>query len=609
MKIKIVFGIIAIAFTALFPFMDDLENWSIDQRFIIRGIRKPSDNIIIIGIDGETMEWAKRPFFTFLPIFAELIDSLIKASAKTVFFDISYDTIPDEVIREHVSEVFQKCNSSIESRLLKSLGFALPFRQSLIKSVKSSLRVILGYAYQEARKLKLDRTFISIIPESQLGFLNVEPDSDHRIRRSILMTSDSATNKAYFSSDLSIALNSNSNLSVDSERKIQLSGKPLSGVSETKSAHINYYGTQETFKKISLKDSIIAARENPDEFKRIFAGKIVLLGIWLIEDMKIAPGFGYMPGIEIHANIIENINTDNFLRKPFEISKYKLLLMLLLIYFLLFGFLSTAVASVAHFILAVSWTLASVFLFSNSFLLLWATPCIFFGFSGTINLTYRWIEISREKNRIRNLFGKYVNEKILETLLSYPPDSIIHGQKREVGIMFADIRGFTNYSENRDPEEVVVFLNRYFKIMTDIIYENGGLVDKYLGDGLIAVFNAPVESEFYVESMVDASLKIRKKLSEAFPLKVGIAMNSGIAIMGNIGSEKRLEYTVIGDVVNSTSRLEALNKEYNTDIIATEIIKDSSDKKYQWEFIEEKQIRGKEIPIKIYKLANVQKNS
>ncbi|MBF0545444.1 MAG: adenylate/guanylate cyclase domain-containing protein [Candidatus Riflebacteria bacterium] len=617
MKKVFLLAIFILILVIFLPFKDDLENWSIDQRFLFRGTHRPLENMVIIGIDGPTMAWAKRPFFTFLPLFGELIDALGTASTSSVFFDISYDTIPDEVIRNHVSETFQKLNSTIEPRLLKSLGFALPFRQALIKSLSTGLKVILGFAYQTGRELKIEKSLLSILPESQIGFLNVEPDRDHVIRRYNLFATSPDSEKLVPSVDLAISAqflkSSNTSekmIDFNPSTGLSLAGKKIAGLFEHRSGLINYAGPQGTYPMISLKESLLMFRNQPENFRSFFSGKTVLVGIWLIEDIKMIPGFGYIPGVEIHANVVENILRNNFLTPPFPSEKNLILFLAFLLFLPVSYFFKLEFRAVFFLALSIVWTLLSFFLFKKSILVTWSNPFCFFLLAGVINSLLKWYETHKEKSRIRSLFGKYVSEKALEALLELPFEKFGIGEKREVGIMFLDIRSFTSFSETREPEEVVDFLNRFFQVVTEIIYLNGGMVDKYLGDGMMVLFNVPFSEKNFISAMVNTALSIRKEIGTFsqlnpkwnFSLKVGIAINSGIGIVGNIGTEKRLEYTVIGDVVNVTSRIEPLNKEYGTDILATEAVISPTSEEFIWEFVEEKILRGKEKPVKLFKL-------
>ncbi|HNV68695.1 MAG TPA: adenylate/guanylate cyclase domain-containing protein, partial [Candidatus Ozemobacteraceae bacterium] len=221
-----------------------------------------------------------------------------------------------------------------------------------------------------------------------------------------------------------------------------------------------------------------------------------------------------------------------------------------------------------------------------------------------------YLHTEGERRFIRQLFGRYVNDKVIDAIMLLPRDDVLKGHRQHVCVLFIDIRGFTTYSESRPPNQIVDFLNRYFESLTEIIMRHNGVVDKFLGDGLMAFFNAPIPRPSFLEDAVAAVLEIRETLAarkirttdDAFDLKVGMALHTGDAVIGNIGSERKMEFTAIGDTVNTTSRLESLNKDYGTDIIVSDSVVIGTNKTYEWKFLADHQIRGKERPVPIYTL-------
>ena len=174
-------------------------------------------------------------------------------------------------------------------------------------------------------------------------------------------------------------------------------------------------------------------------------------------------------------------------------------------------------------------------------------------------------------------------------------------------MMFFDIRNFTSFSENKDPVEVVNYLNCLFDFIIDIINKNNGIVNKFLGDGFMAVFGAPISGEDDVKNAIQSSFEILERIQletikgNIPSTKVGIGLHAGKAVTGNVGSASRKEYTIIGDVVNLASRIEQLNKKYATQILVSEDVWNLYDEK-RGEFIDEVDIRGREEKVRIYKL-------
>ncbi len=190
------------------------------------------------------------------------------------------------------------------------------------------------------------------------------------------------------------------------------------------------------------------------------------------------------------------------------------------------------------------------------------------------------IKSREEKNKIASIFGQHVSPAVMEKLMAQNTEMI--GEMRHVCVMFLDIRDFTSFSQDREPEAVVEFLNQLFDFMIDIVNTRHGVINKFLGDGFMAVFGAPVSGGEDVRDAIRASIDIVKHLENEvisgriIPTKIGIGLHSGDAITGNVGSKVRREYTVIGDVVNLASRIEQLNKQFHSSILVSDSVINSA---------------------------------
>lgn len=185
----------------------------------------------------------------------------------------------------------------------------------------------------------------------------------------------------------------------------------------------------------------------------------------------------------------------------------------------------------------------------------------------------------KERETVKSAFASYVSHQVVDTILRTGVTPILHGERRRVTVLFCDIKGFTSMSERLKPETVVEILNSYFEKVVDIIFKYQGTLDKFMGDGLMAIFGAPAEDPFQEEHAIRAALEMKavlRDLSDQFlkqhdlTFGIGIGINSGIAIVGNIGSSKRMDYTAIGDTVNLAARLESKTRELNADILISE---------------------------------------
>lgn len=219
----------------------------------------------------------------------------------------------------------------------------------------------------------------------------------------------------------------------------------------------------------------------------------------------------------------------------------------------------------------------------------------------------------REREKIKSLFGQYLTREISDEILNGHVD--LGGELYDATILFADIRNFTSISEKMNPREVVDFLNSYLSGMIDVIIENNGIIDKFMGDGILAVFGVPVSTEDHAESGIKAALAMNEKLrllnqerskEGLFPIKIGIGVHSGPVIGGNLGNNNKLEYTVIGDTVNVASRIENLTKRYKSPLIISgtthEHLSKEMKKRIDMKAIANAEIRGKEQPLTLYSM-------
>jgi len=216
-------------------------------------------------------------------------------------------------------------------------------------------------------------------------------------------------------------------------------------------------------------------------------------------------------------------------------------------------------------------------------------------------------------------FSKYVPDKVVKQLITQGKDAKIGGEKEHVTVLFSDIEGFTNISENNDVDEVVTSLNEYFDIYVNCLEESGATVDKFIGDAVMAFWNAPNKIENHESVAVATALKISNEIDKLnkrwesqgkkFIFKTRIGINCGEVIVGNIGSSNRMNYTVTGDTVNLASRLEATNKTYKTKILVSEFVYEKSKDDIDYNYVVEVKVKGKDIPVKIYEPLNVKPKS
>jgi adenylate cyclase len=224
---------------------------------------------------------------------------------------------------------------------------------------------------------------------------------------------------------------------------------------------------------------------------------------------------------------------------------------------------------------------------------------------------YRYVTEEREKKKIRGAFQYYLTASVVNEILKDPSKLKLGGDKKHLSVMFSDIRGFTSIAEKLSPEELVKLLNEYLTAMTDIVFKYDGLLDKYIGDAIMAVFGAPLDQPDHAFRACRTALEMMSELrrlrekwaAEGRPdVNIGVGINSGDMVVGNMGSEMRFDYTVMGDSVNLASRLEGINKEYGTNIILSEFTYEIVKDDFTCRQIDAVRVKGKKLPVRIFEL-------
>jgi adenylate cyclase len=226
-------------------------------------------------------------------------------------------------------------------------------------------------------------------------------------------------------------------------------------------------------------------------------------------------------------------------------------------------------------------------------------------------VAWRYFVEDREKRHVRRLFGRYVSKDVVDQLMSDPSLVKLGGQRRTMTVLFSDIRGFTSASERGEPEAVVAQLNEYFGAMVDVLFRHQGTLDKFVGDMVMGLFGAPLADPAHADHAVATALEMSATLdalnthwtAEGRPtLDIGIGINTGEMIAGNIGSEAIMSYTVIGDAVNLGARLESLNKEHGTRILISESTRAALTRPVATRAIGEVTVKGRTRPVLVYEV-------
>jgi adenylate cyclase len=375
---------------------------------------------------------------------------------------------------------------------------------------------------------------------------------------------------------------------------------------------VRYRGSAGSFDTVSIAD-ILAGRADA----ALLRGRVVLVGNTAqgIGDMRATPYGGVFPGVEIRASIIENLLQGDYLQRPEWLTLIDLAVLAVIGILLTWllprlgvaagGLLALGVAGGA--LLAADFALRAEGLWLSAVypgllaaLLFVATTLVFYFFAFS------------EKRYLKLAFQHYVPPAVVEDIVQDPGKLSLGGEKRELTVLFSDIRGFTTLSEAMAPEALVRLMNRYFTAMTGRLFEQRGSLDKFIGDAIMAVFGAPLAEPSHAEHACRAALGMMAALdelrrewqAEGLPrVDIGIGINSGPVIVGNMGSAERFNYTVVGDAVNLASRIEGLNKAYGTGILVSESTYAQIDGTLcPSREVDVLRVRGRAQPVRVYEL-------
>ncbi|WP_319561608.1 adenylate/guanylate cyclase domain-containing protein [Marispirochaeta sp.] len=357
---------------------------------------------------------------------------------------------------------------------------------------------------------------------------------------------------------------------------------------------------------------------DPDTWPRTKAlgNKIIMVGAFargIADDEKPTP-FGLMYGVEIHANALNTILMDNFLYRVPAWVNYLVLFAAIMLVALISSRMSTLWALVLLLVgLVILFLGISIIFESRNFIIDYSPTAAAVVLTFLSIIAYRVMTEERDKRMIRNMFGKYVSPGVVDHLIDNPPE--LGGVDKQLTVFFSDVRGFTTLSESMTPQELLNHLNVYFTVMTDIILDHKGTLDKYVGDEIMCFWGAPLPQEEHALLACQCALKQQKaleELNESWPpekrIHIGIGINSGIMTVGNVGSEGRMNYTLMGDPVNLGARLEGTNKQYGTTIIISEFTYGFVKDKVTVRELDNIRVKGKNKPVLIYELVDCQQN-
>jgi len=543
-----------------------------DLKFRIRGPQKPSGNIAVVAIDDASLkELAQGQWPLRRDITALIIDQVFRLGAENMGIDILF---PDQNLDHPKS-------NSILAAVLK----------------KHSARIALARTP--------DLTPIPLFSEAvgTMGFVSVFKQWDGLVREVDFFAQ--MDEKPVPSLPLAVVA---TRLQKSPQELVQKQGGPIA-----------YLGPRETLPYFSAWEllKLDPASFSPETLP--LRGKSVLLGVTATGAYdQIATPFGpVVDGVEVQATVAEQIlegkiPVENNLPVWFTVLGVSLCLLLLV------QQLKTSWVIAVLLMSLIGYASMDLLAFSQGFF----APTLLFYLNtlliGILTLASRFYETTQQKKFLKDAFSKYLAPDVIKILLNQPQSLTLGGERKEITTLFCDLRNFTSISERLEPAQLTQLLNEVFTVLTDVIFKYQGTVDKYIGDALMAFFGAPLEQPDHALRACLAAQEmvreIRKKQSYfkskyGVDLNLGVGINTGIAHVGNMGSEQRFNYSVLGDSVNIAARVESCTKEYGTTILTTQATLDAisqeARKKLAHRSVAQTLLKGKSASIELFEISEI----
>lgn len=565
--------------------------------------KKPDDSIVFIAIDEKSVNKIGRwPWDR--SVVAKGLSFLTEA--KVVVFDMVFSEPTNELSDANLGAAMSEVNSVCGFFLRKKATQELTLDQidSLADSEETQDLQAKYFQFPYADFLEINVDTIREGCTLQAAFSTMR-DADHLFRHypiafkyKQLFYPTLGTQALRLSLDKPIVKKSEHSVSL-ADKEIYLDSKGFT--------RLNYYPLK-SYKKLSFYD-LLEGKIDPKEIK----DKYIILGITEagVEDVRATP-IGAIPGPILHYTFLSNYLQDDLLSSYDNLVLFLALIFLFVPFFLHFFIKRIVVRGLVYSFITIVFIITTKILYIYFNVWFESFYPVFFLLGATLlSETYAFMNQEKEAKFIQGAFSSYLSPILLNKLKNTPELLYLHGETKEMTIFFSDIRGFTSFSELMTPEDLVKLLNRYFTPMAHIVRENEGMLDKYIGDAIMAFFNAPIDVENHAQKACTTAIEMIEHLellnlelaNEGKPaIKIGIGINTDSVIVGNMGSDDRFNYTVIGDGVNLASRVEGLNKNYRTSILITENTYKQIDASFLCRKLEAVKVKGKEEAVVLYEL-------
>lgn len=637
-----------------------LDNWrylhlsdirAMDYRLLHRGTVEPTGDVVIVAIDDASIAalgrwpWPRS-------VFARLLDRIQASEPLAVGIDIAFSE--PSPFRDDVAVSARPRATDGETWDRTQATLALQDVE-LGDSLRRSSKTVLGYYFDELSRgtagatkefdaaalpsaagryavfqapgaeaglrhvLRADsvQATVEVIAAATtaMGYFNIEPDRGDGLVRRLPLT---IRHGDAFAQPLAlVTLQAARDLGAAHLRldrygvvSLTLAGREIP-VAEDGSLVVQYRGPAYTFDHVSAVDLL-----TDDATRERLRNKIVLVGVTAVAvaDFRATPFSAVFPGVEIHANVIDNFIRGDFLYQPRWLVGVDILVLLLIAAVMGVGLrrlrgVAGLLAAVALLAIYAAGSQVAYLRLGLPLSIVYPMLTVFFSYTAIVLTQY--VTEERERRRLRRVMDLYLSPTMAEHVSAHPERLSLGGEKLELTVFFSDIRGFTTISEQLAPEALVDLLNHYLGAMTDIIFDRDGMLDKYIGDAVMAVWGAPLPQPDHARRACLAAVAMTERLQQinaegsarGWPrLEIGCGLNTGPVVFGNMGSEQHLALTVMGDNVNLASRLEGTNKFYGTQILATDATIRAAGDAIVTREIDLVRVKGRRAPVAIFEI-------
>ncbi len=650
-----------------------LENKLLDMRFVLRGVQKPIGKIGILALDEKSIQKFGRWPFT-RSVYEQAFANLKKAGVEWIGFDVVWDKPERPLLADAMADIEQLRRLGVKAsdawnriNQMHESGLA---DQAIARSIGSFGKIVQGFMYyapSEAESISSMKgrefsalesmqgsvIFAAIMPDGfelsrykglslgalvgntpfiakttpHFGFFNNDPEDDSIVRWVNLVKDANGSLVPAISLKMAASMTGRDIVTIfdrigveeimlvnpdDDKDIIKI---PVDPAGQGR-ALLNHLGPAQTLRHVSLADAWDNKFNDAD--RAALKGLSLMMGptAMAINDMRANPFEATFNGVEHHASMIDNIVSKRFFKRPPDIYRQEMIVVITLglVYSLILTYSSALFSAVGLVVVSVGYFYIDRYLwFDRGIWVYMGMPYIQISALFMTVTLYKYFTEEREKKKVKGAFQHYLSPDVMHQVLDNPDKLKLGGERRECTVFFSDVRGFTTISEGLPPEKLVELMNDYLSPMTDIILRSGGVLDKYIGDAIMAFWGAPIDRPDQADVAVQSVLRMIERLEDlrrVFPTKgfpvidIGCGVNTGLMSVGNMGSADRFAYTVMGDAVNLGARLESITKEYGVRAILSHntVAKLADPHAYLLREMDDIVVKGKKDPVKIYEL-------